>query len=409
LAHGLRIENFFVDLRKNKRKLKPENGRITPYKRTIKESETTTMSSNQLQKTKKNTLAEWINSDTLKSQLGRALPKHADPDRMMRVIATAVQRVPALMECTQDSLFQCFMSCSQTGLEPDGRRAHIIPFKDRKTNTTVATFIIDYKGLVELVRRSGDVSDIHCDVVCENDEFAYNLGKIIEHRINFREPRGDVYAVYSMVTLKDGTVSSQVMTTEEVESVRARSKSSLSGPWVTDWAEMAKKTVFKRHSKWLPLSYDVRDLIEKDSQSEFGEREFRDVTPKKAKFTGMFDPPSPAQDEEPEGGVPLATGEDEPEPEPKKTGSTKSSKPRKTAKKIEPDQDDLPMEPEEPPVAEDKTAVEDLRNSCKEAGVPWEKMVEWAEGRKLDVDNEEDAQRILNAKSTVFKSLAVEF
>ncbi len=54
------------------------------------------------------------------------------------------------------------------------------------------------------------------------------------------------------------------MSKDEVEAIRKRSRSGSSGPWVTDWNEMAKKTVFRRHSKWLPLSPDLRDAIEKD-------------------------------------------------------------------------------------------------------------------------------------------------
>jgi hypothetical protein len=33
---------------------------------------------------------------------------------------------------------------------------------------------------------------------------------------------------------------------------------------VSDWAEMAKKTAFRRLSKWLPLSAEVRDVIDRD-------------------------------------------------------------------------------------------------------------------------------------------------
>ena len=59
-------------------------------------------------------------------------------------------------------------------------------------------------------------------------------------------------------------VKAEVMTTEEVERIRARSKAGKEGPWVTDWNEMAKKTVFRRLSKWLPLSAEYRDAVDKD-------------------------------------------------------------------------------------------------------------------------------------------------
>jgi len=35
---------------------------------------------------------------------------------------------------------------------------------------------------------------------------------------------------------------------------------------VNHFNEMAKKTVFRRHSKWLPLSPELREKIEKDDE-----------------------------------------------------------------------------------------------------------------------------------------------
>ena len=56
------------------------------------------------------------------------------------------------------------------------------------------------------------------------------------------------------------------MSIEEIDAIRNRSKASNSGPWVTDYSEMAKKTVFKRASKWITLSPEIRDGLEKDEE-----------------------------------------------------------------------------------------------------------------------------------------------
>ena len=195
------------------------------------------------------------------------------PERYVRVALTALTKTPKLKGCTQASFYKALMTCAQLGLEPDGYHAHLIPFGDE------CQLVVDYKGLVEVVMRSERVSHIHADVVHENDEFDYNLGKVEIHRPNLRGDRGKVYAVYCVVTFKDGSSVADVMTKEDVEKVRARSKAGRNGPWVTDWNEMAKKTVFKRLSKWLPISSKYRDAIEHDFD-RLPEIEATVVTPK---------------------------------------------------------------------------------------------------------------------------------
>lgn len=207
------------------------------------------------------TIGDLIRSDTMKAQFEAALPKHITPDRFVRVAMTAINRVPALRKCTQESLMQCLLDCSAIGLEPDGRRAHLIPYGDK------CTLILDYKGMVELVRRSGDVRKIHADIVCEDDEFEADPGEVIRHKIDYRKTdRGPVYAVYAIAWLKDGARQAAIMSVAEVNAIRKRSKAGGSGPWVTDWNEMAKKTAFRRLCKWLTLSPEIRDAIEIDDR-----------------------------------------------------------------------------------------------------------------------------------------------
>lgn len=231
------------------------------------------------------TLKTTLNSDAMREQFARALPKHLSPERFCRIAITALTRTPKLQECTQESLMKCLLDLSAFGLEPDGRRAHLIPYKDQ------CTLVIDWKGLAELAMRSGIVAKLHADVVCENDEFIYDLGEVKAHKIDFRKPRGEVYAVYAMAQTKTGEVFVAVLSKDEVESVRKRSRAGTSGPWVTDWNEMAKKTAFRRLSKWLPLSPEFRDAQERDDEEDAPA--MRDVTPS-ASTSKLFQSPQPS-------------------------------------------------------------------------------------------------------------------
>jgi recombination protein RecT len=214
----------------------------------------------------KETLRGKIESKEFKLAIASVLPSHLTPDRFVRLAIAASTRTPRLGECDPNTVLQCLMSLSQFGLEPDGRNAHLVPFKNQRGSYD-CTLIIDYKGLATLAKRSGQVSYVHADMVCENDQFEFNKGVVVKHEVDFKKDRGKPYAYYAMVRYKDGTEQAAAMTKAEVDRIKARSRAGNSGPWVTDYDEMGKKTVFRRLSKWLELSPEFRDALEADSDT----------------------------------------------------------------------------------------------------------------------------------------------
>ena len=247
--------------------------------------------------TSETSLKDLISSSKMKSQFAAALPAHLGVDRFCRIAITAMTRSPKLFECTPASLMRCLLDLSAFGLEPDGRRAHLIPYGKE------CTLILDWKGLAELALRSGLIAKLHADIVCENDSFLYSLGEVTEHKINFKASRGAMYAAYAIAQTKDGQQFSAVMTKEEIDAIRKRSKAGNAGPWVSDYNEMAKKTAFRRLAKWLPLSAEFRDALDKDGDVIVE----RDVTPNKP--AARLSPIDPFADI-----VPPEKAEAEPEP-----------------------------------------------------------------------------------------------
>jgi recombination protein RecT len=208
----------------------------------------------------KNDLAAVVNSDAMTLQWQIVLPKCLTPERLARVAVTQLRKNPKLAACNQGSFLTAMMTCAELGIEPNGRHAHLIPYGQE------CQLIIDYKGLVELAIRSGKISRIHADVVCENDTISIKNG-IISHEINPLKDRGEMVGAYAICAFVDGTEKHEYMSKTEIESVRKRSRAGQSGPWVTDFNEMAKKTVFRRMSKWLPLSPEVLDSAEKEADA----------------------------------------------------------------------------------------------------------------------------------------------
>lgn len=217
------------------------------------------------------TIRDQLRSPALLREIASVVPSHMKPERMVRVALTALTRTPDLARCDQASFFRCLLDLSQWGLEPDGRHAHLIPFRNTKRNCIEVQLIIDFKGLVQLAYRSGFVRSIHADVVRQGDIFDYNRGDVERHTPHFlrtdsHKPAsaGDIIAVYCRVELKDGAVKCEALSKADVDGIRARSKAKGTGPWVTDYSEMAKKTAFRRVSKWIPLSAEIAEALDRD-------------------------------------------------------------------------------------------------------------------------------------------------
>lgn len=245
--------------------------------------------------TQRNDVRALIQSDKVKDQLAMVLPKYLTPDRMARVACSAVMRTPKLMQCEPSSLLQAIMLCAQAGLEPDGRNAHLIPFGKE------VQVIFDYKGLVALARRNG-VLNIAAELVCEKDKFEWwrdSEGLHFEHRVDWRSPRGTPQAVFC--TWNDGgQFDGEVMTLEEVEAIRKRSFAWNNGPWVTDYNEMAKKTVIRRASKRWPIASETAEALQKEAEMEFTKVS---VKPDRPNFlTALPEPaePEPVDDSNPD-------------------------------------------------------------------------------------------------------------
>lgn len=220
-----------------------------------------------------------------REQVALALPKGIAAQTFVRVALTATTRQAKLLECSKQSFFRCLLDLASVGLLPDGRHAHLIPYGKE------CTLILDYKGLIALAKRSGEVKAWTAELVCEKDAFSWRDG-VVSHEVDWRdqEGRGAIQCVYSRVELADGTLDFEVMTLAEVDAIRKRSKAGQSGPWVTDFGEMAKKTVIRRHSKRLTLSSEFSSALDADDDRPVDLRAARVVPAAKAKPTDPFSP-----------------------------------------------------------------------------------------------------------------------
>lgn len=215
--------------------------------------------------------------EKMKPQMAMALPRHITPERLCRVAMTAIQQTPKLLDCDRMSLYSAIMRAAQLGLEPDGvlGQAYLIPFKDQ------VQFIPGYKGLIDLARRSGEVSNIIAKEVCENDDFriAWHEDVPFHHEQVKRGIRGEVIGFWALARFKDGGFHWDYMTVEEVNEIRDNSSgykqalkyakrdnegniTFMNSPWFNHYIEMGKKTVIRRIAKYLPMSVQKASMVE---------------------------------------------------------------------------------------------------------------------------------------------------
>ena len=221
----------------------------------------------------------------MKAEIAKALPSGIDPERFIRTIVTAVQMTPALLDADRRSLFASCMKAAQDGLLPDGREAvlNIYNTKVKTPNGDQWVQMVQYlpmvRGLLKVVRNSGEIAHIDAAAVYEKDEFIFERGdesKLVHRPYLGEDDPGKVIAAYLVAKLSNGEVHREVMSRRDIEKVRAASKAANGPGWTTWYDQFAIKSVIKRGTKLLPQSSDrLNRVIEHDNEAlgiEFNQR-----------------------------------------------------------------------------------------------------------------------------------------
>ena len=217
-----------------------------------------------------------------KAEFAKAIRGAITPELLIRATLTYAQKNPGVFKCTRESIAKCLLDCAALGLLPDGTlgTAYLVPYK------TTCTLIIGYRGLIELARRSGQLTSIEAHVVRDGDEFRceFGLEPILKHVPKLEGAGGrQIVATYAIAHFKDGSHHCEVMAVDEVDAIRTRSRASGNGPWVTDYAEMAKKTVVRRLMKYLPLTPEMADAFDAADREYIRDVDIEDAPPPEKK------------------------------------------------------------------------------------------------------------------------------
>lgn len=193
--------------------------------------------------------------------IGGATPEEQQKraERFARVCVTSIRKSPQLQRCNPASILGAMMECAQLDLEPNtpSGLAYLIPYgRD-------CTLQIGYRGLLQLMYRSGAVASFNADVVYKGEVeaglFTYTSGihPNIEHRIDLLDGSArsgnpqDIVAAYACAVLKSGEPVLRVVTRKDIDQARAQGGKN-SPAWRDHYAAMAIKTAIKRLAQWLP-------------------------------------------------------------------------------------------------------------------------------------------------------------
>lgn len=200
-----------------------------------------------------------------------ALPRVGlTPEALTRTALSQIYKNPTLMDCDKTSIMRSIVEAASLGLSFHLGRAYLVPFRNKKKQRMEAQLIPGYQGLIDIARRSGEISSISAHAVYEGDDFQFSYG-LVENVYHVPKSEPDdkkLTHVYCVVRFKDGGVQFDVMTRKQVDAIKAKSKASSFEPWVDHYGQMAIKTVIRRTLKLCPASVELARAIDLDDRAD---------------------------------------------------------------------------------------------------------------------------------------------
>lgn len=203
-----------------------------------------------------------------------------DPKRAQRFIASissAVAVNPALQDCDAGTILSCALLGESLNLSPSPQlgQYYLVPFKDNKNNRMVATFILGYKGYIQLAIRSGQYRHINVLPIKKGELVSYDP-LTEEIKVNLMQDElareaAPTMGYYAEFEYLNGFKKSLYWSREKMEqhalqySMGYKAKKGYTF-WEKDFDGMGQKTMLRQLiSKWGIMSIEMRDAFERDN------------------------------------------------------------------------------------------------------------------------------------------------
>ena len=218
------------------------------------------------------TLRSFLEGDAAQAKLAEVASKFMQPGDLVRLTLLAASRQPDLLKCSQTSILRALMDAATMGIMPGGTmgRGYLVPRKNKINGALEACFDPGYRGLIDIARRSGKVKAMDAKPVYQGDLFEYEEGldKKLRHVPTLdAKSRGELVAAYAIARFYEGDPQIEVLTRADIDKIR-NSSASKSGPWLTWYEEMARKSAVRRICKFLPYDPILERAIELATAAE---------------------------------------------------------------------------------------------------------------------------------------------
>lgn len=213
----------------------------------------------------------------------KALPPGFNPERFILNSITVIQDMlkdkkkrEQLQNVRVETIPVCLAKAAYLGLDFMMGECYAIPYG------ATMKFQTDYKGEVKLCKKYSKepIKDIFAKVVREGDFFEESVDGGTQKVVFKPKPFSNekIIGAFAVVAYKDGSMSYDTMSSEEIEKVRnVYSKAKDSQAWKESPGEMYKKTVIRRLSKLIDKNFD--DIEQLRAYEDGGDVEFENRIP----------------------------------------------------------------------------------------------------------------------------------
>ena len=250
------------------------------------------MANNQMQTIK---ASQALTSSAYQNKMMETLQDPKRVQKFTNAVVTAIAQNRDLQECEPATVLSCALRGESLNLihSPQMGQYYMVPFKNKKAGTKLATFILGYKGMIQLAKRSGQYKKINVLSLKKGELIKYDPleeeieAKLIENDTErekaetigyyafFEEINGFRKAIYwskeKMLAHADNySPAFNAINYQKLQDGKVAEEDmwKYSSYWYKDFDGMARKTMLRQLiSKWGTMSIELSNAIEADGMT----------------------------------------------------------------------------------------------------------------------------------------------